>query len=153
MGIIAEQKVTFTTHNDKPALLLCAQDSRLMHSINQPLQPLVVPRRISVPSRSNNTDLPILRQKTDKPRNHRVIFRKTRPVVVERNITIKRDKVRTIEPEEAQELGGVENQPDVVERGRDESAPADEAVIILVPECIFEWELGEEGPDRGDEEV
>lgn len=124
-----------------------------MYSINQPLQTLVVPRRISVPSRSNNTDLTILRQKTNKPRNHRIVFRKTRPVVVERHVTIKRDEIRTIGPEKAQELGGVENQADVVERGRDESAPADKAVIILVPECIFEWEFGEEGSDRGDEEV
>jgi len=50
-------------------------------------------------------------------------------------------------------LSGVEDQPDVVERGRDEAPPADKAVIILVPECILEGEFGEESPDRGDEEV
>lgn len=153
MRIVTEQEVTFTTHNDQTALLLRAQNRRHMHSINQPLQPLVVPRRISVPSRSNNTDLPILRQKTDKPRNHRIIFCKTRPVVVERHVTVERDEIWTVGPEKAQELGGVENQADVIERGRDESAPADEAVVVLVPECILEWEFGEKGPDRGDEEV
>ncbi|KAF7183827.1 hypothetical protein CNMCM7691_004249 [Aspergillus felis] len=54
--------------------------------------------------------------------------------------------------DEAEELGGVEDEADVVEGGGHEAAAADHALFVLVFEGVFDREPAEEGAGGRDEE-
>ena len=122
-----------------------------MYCVQQALETGVVRRCIGVPGRGDDTNLTPLLEQPEQPRNDGVIVHQTRAVVVERDIAVKSNQVQAGRAQQAEDLRGVENQPDIVERGRDEAAPADEAVGVLVLECILQREFGEEGAYGGDE--
>lgn len=73
-------------------------------------------------------------------------------VVVERDITIEGGELQGA-CGDGHDLGRVEDETDVVERGRDVAARGDEALAVRVVEGCFEGQTGEEGPRAGDEHL
>lgn len=124
------------------------------HGVEKPVQTLVVLGSLGVAGGGDDADAAALAQQAQDAREGRVVRGQVGAVVVEGDVTVEGDEVRTIvSAYEAQQLGGVENETDVVEGGGDEATAADDAGAVLPREGVFEVQGGEEGADGGDQQL
>ena len=85
------------------------------------------------------------------PRYDRIFRPQRLPIIIERDIPIERDQLQRPVLGQANNLGGVENQANVVEGRGNETARADPPALVLVYKCFLESEGREESADAGDE--
>lgn len=109
-----------------------------MQRIHKTFEPAVVLGCLGVAGGRDNAHFPILIQKTDNPWDHRVVFGQVGPVVVKGDVTVESDKVKAMGADKAQQLSGIENQPDVVEGWSDKASSTDEPLSILVLEGVLQ---------------
>lgn len=109
--------------------------------------------RLGVARGCHDADFGAVAHERENARDDGVVGGETLPVVVEGDVAVEGDELEGPVAHEGHDLGGVEDEADVVEGGGHEAAHADEAALVLPDEGIVEGERGEEVCDRGDEEL
>jgi hypothetical protein len=93
----------------------------------------------------DDADPDVLAEQIEHPRDNGGVRFEGLPVVIEGNVSVESGELQGAVRGYRHDLGRVEDQTDVVERGRDETAGRDVAFAVLVFETRFEGEAGEEG--------
>lgn len=151
--IVAKEIVRLAAEDDQARFLLRGERGIHGDCVEQALEPDIVFPRLGVPRGGDDADLPVLSQQPYQPRDDWGIVRQAASIVVERDVAVKGHEADLASVHEAHELRGVQNQPDIVERRRDETAAADETALILVVERLLEQQRGKEHAHGGDKEL
>lgn len=148
----AEEEVALAAHDDQAVFLGGGEGGGVMDGVEEALEALVVLCALGVAGGGDDADAHALVQEADDAWDGGVVRGEAGAVVVEGDVSVEGDEVETGPADEAEELGGVEGEADVVEGGGDEATAADHAFCVLVFEGVFEREPAEERARGRDEE-
>lgn len=151
-GVEAEEEVALAAHDDQAVFLGGGEGGGVVDGVEQALEAFVVLCALGVACGGDDADAHALVQEADDARDGGVVRGEAGAVVVEGDVSVEGDEVEAGPADEAEELGGVENEADVVEGRGDEAAAADHAFGVLVFEGVFEREPAEEGARGRDEQ-
>lgn len=152
-GLVRKQVVGLAAHDEQIGLLRWREVGREGHGVEQAVQARVVAVSRGVAGRGDDADADVLAQEVEEARDERAVGLEGLAVVVEGHITVERCELQVAVGGDGHDLRRVQDEAHVVEGRGDEAPGADEALVVLVFEGGLKGEAGEEGPDRGDEEL